>query len=162
MDSNSPSDNPYKSAAESAVQSAELPDSRALPPNELSSETAANLSLTSRLMKIAAVVFVFASLVPVVQLIAGFRMYGFPKGWTWWHTTVVYRTIYCPCWLLLAWTLWKYAGCLGGMSRDGMYHFEDSTKRQAKFWLAVALMLFVVLAGVVGSAGFFLSRGPLQ
>jgi hypothetical protein len=83
-----------------------------------------------------------------VQVWLSFRFYGLPDGWTWWHTLLIYRLAYTPCWLLLATMMWSFAQSLRGLAKHGCDNIELVIERQAKMWLAAGLLAFVMLTGV--------------
>jgi uncharacterized membrane protein len=116
--------------------------------NDLSPDCRGNLTLTSKIIRFASVVFGIGSVASIIQVWSAFRLYGFPDGWTWWHTLIVYRVVYAPCWLLLAWMLWRYAKSLDQMAIRGAVEIENAMEQQAKMWLAVGLLLFVMLIGL--------------
>ena len=127
--------------------------------NDLSADCRGNLQLTSRIAKVASVAAALVSLAILLSVGFTFRLYGLPDGWIWW-TYFCYRIIYTPCWLLLAWMMWKYAGCLDRLAENGVREVEATVEQQAKMWLAVGLLVFVVLIGSVVS--FVLSAASQQ
>lgn len=114
---------------------------------DLSTESRGNLTLTAKLIRIASVVCVIGSLIPVLQVVAYVNFYGVPKRWTWLDVTVGFRILYSPCLLLVAWTLWSYASALVKMASRGILEIEKSIEQQAKAWLALGLLGFVWMLG---------------
>jgi len=162
MTDKSPEANPYESSPRPAR--IEQASSTVIPAHgtALSPECCGNLTLTSKIVRIASVVFGIGSLVSILQIWAAFRFYGFPDGWTLWHTLIAYRIVYTPCWLLLAWMLWKYATCLNTMADKGVVEVEPTMEQQAKVWLAFGLLLFVMLIGLAIGFSGALSTGIPQ
>jgi hypothetical protein len=115
---------------------------------DLSDDTRGNLGLTANIIKFATVLAALLSVVPVIQVYLSFRFFELPIGWTWWHTLICYRLAYTPCWLLLAWMMWRYASSLNRLAINGTEELEKVIEQQAKMWLAAALLGFVMILGV--------------
>ena len=84
----------------------------------------------------------------VVSSVMGFYYLGFYDGWTWIHTIHAFRCLFVPSFALLAWFGWSYSKSIYDLSRDGMNGLEKMAERQACYWLAVALMIFLFIAGL--------------
>ena len=148
-----PTENPYETQPEAPGDASTELSTQQVTIGEFSEDTSGNISLTSKIVKIAAVFAAFASLSSFMQVWAAFRFYGFPNGWTTWHTLICLRILYAPCWLLLAWTLWQYGKSLDQLRLNGIRHTETTIEQQAKLWLAIGLLIFALLVGVVVSFG---------
>ena len=115
-----------------------------------------NLRLTSNIMRIVSIIAALGGLASLLQITVGFRIHGTLNGWTWWHTLLVYRAVYIPCWLFVAFSLWRYSRTLGEFAK-GNLSLAMMIEKQAKTWLAVALLVGVMLMGVAMSFGGSLS-----
>ena len=112
----------------------------------LSSECRRNLSLTSKIVRFASVVFGIGSVVLIILVWDAFRTFGNPGRWGQWIALLVTcRVAYASCGLLLTWMLWKYAKSLDRMAIRGTVEIENVMERQTRMWLAVGLLLFVML-----------------
>ena len=55
--------------------------------------------------------------------------------------------------------LWKYSTSLGRMANGGIAEVEKAMEQQAKAWLALGLLMFVMLIGLAISLSGALSSG---
>lgn len=138
------SDNPYeapKTRQPDLVPAVDRPNIV----TDLTEDAKGNIGLTSKIVRIAAIFSSIASLTAVMQIWATFRYYGLPNGWTPWHTLISLRILNSPCWLLLAWMLWRYGKSLDQLQANGIRDLETTIEQQAKLWLAIALLILVAV-----------------
>ena len=125
-----------------------IPSAQQVFVSELSDDAKGNLGLTSKITRAAAAFAVFAFLGAVRQVWMGLRFVAFSGSWTAWHIITCLEIVLAPCWLLVAWMLWKYAKSLEQLRRNGIRFTEAIIEDQAKLWLAMGLVMFLMLVRV--------------
>lgn len=114
--------------------------------DDLSEDCRGNLGLTSSIIRLLAVVACVVALFLVFGIWSTFQLSGGLQFWTPWDQFVVCtRLVFIPCWALLAWMMWKYATCLDRLRKAGVGEVEAAAEQQAKLWLAIGLLAFLIL-----------------
>ncbi len=138
-------DNPYESPSNIASAPPTTSSVQQVVVSELSDDAKGNVGLTLKITRIAAVIAALMSLSALMQIWTVFRVGGLQDGWTAWHVLFYMNFVFAPCWLLLAWMLWKYSKSLGQLRLNGIRHIETTLEEQAKSWLAIGLVTFIIL-----------------
>ena len=149
--------NPYESASDDPGMESSQNQAPPVALMEFTDDAKENLGLTSRVVKITACISALASLAPIMQLWALFKLYGLPEGWTATHTVTCLRLVFTPCLLLATWMLWRYANSLNRLRDNGIADTEHNIERLTKVWLSIGLLLFVQLLALAAAFGLSMS-----
>lgn len=126
---------------------------------DFSEDTRGNLGLISRVIKAAAVFAAIASTIGVLQIWAMIQITRGTSAWTTMHTLACLRLVFTPCFLLLAWMMWRYARCLDDARVNGISEIEATIEQQTKMWLSVGLLIFLMMAQYVAVFAASFSAG---
>lgn len=142
--------NPYDPPSGKPTDTEDTPGTPSVVAYELSDDAKGNLALTSTLTRVAAVITVLASLNECRQLWNAIRFGSLSGSLTPWQLLLGLSFLIAPCWLFLAWMLWRYSRSLDLWRRNGVSHTETTIEDQAKLWLVVGLVaFFIVLRGIM-------------
>ena len=138
-------DNPYEPPSGKGTATANAPGTQQVVPYELSDDAKGNLGLTSKITRVAALTAVLASLNEGWQISGAIRSGSLSGPFAPWQLLVGLNFLLTPCWLFLAWMLWKYSWSLDLWRRDGVRQTEATIEDQAKLWLVIGLVMFFIL-----------------
>ncbi len=142
-------DNPYEPPSDKGPVSATAPSAKQVVVCELSDDAKGNLGLTSKITRVAAVIAVFMTANELWQIWRASRSGSLSGPFTSWHLLFSLNFLLTPCWLFLAWMLWKYSRSLDLWRRNGIHRTEATIEDQAKLWLAIGLVVFFILLRVI-------------